>query len=72
MAFKLMPYASPPMYALPASSHASRGAFATHNLWVTPYSDQEFWPAGMHPYARGRNQGLAEWTQQVRQSSMQH
>ena len=65
MAYKLVPYASPPLYALPASSHATRGAFATHNLWVTPHSDSEAWPAGMHPYARGRNQGLAQWTQAV-------
>lgn len=66
VAWKLMPHASPPMYALPASSHARRGAFASHSLWVTPHSDSELWPAGAHPYARGRNQGLPEWTQAVR------
>ena len=65
VAWKLMPYPSPPMYALPTSSHATRGGFANHQLWVTPYSEEEFWPAGMHPYARGRNSGLPEWTQQV-------
>ena len=65
MAYKLVPAAGPPLYAQPASSHATRGAFATHNLWVTPHSDSETWPAGMHPYARGRNQGLAQWTQAV-------
>ena len=65
VAWKLLPYPSPPMYALPASSHATRGGFANHQLWVTPYSEDEFWPAGMHPYARGRNAGLPEWTQQV-------
>ena len=35
VAFKLMPEASPPMYALPSSSHAQRGIFATKNLWVS-------------------------------------
>jgi len=60
-----MPYPSPPMYALPTSSHGERGGFARHQLWVTPYSENEFWPAGMHPYARHRNAGLPEWTNVV-------
>ena len=70
VAWKLMPYPSPPMYALPSSSHATRGGFASHQLWVTPYSEDEFWPAGMHPHARGRNSGLPEWTQQVARLSL--
>lgn len=65
MAYKLVPHASPPMYALPNSSHAIGGAWATKQLWVTPYSDTEKYPAGMHPYEKDGCIGLPDWTQAV-------
>lgn len=67
MAYKLMPAATPPMYAHPSSSHGRRGIFAAKHLWVTPHSEEERWPAGMFPlqgpgeYARG----ILDWTRQV-------
>ena len=60
-----MPSASPPLYALPSSSHARRGIFATRNLWVTPHSDTENFPAGLHPLQEHGCQGLEHWTAQV-------
>ncbi|KAL0041485.1 hypothetical protein WJX79_005084 [Trebouxia sp. C0005] len=68
VAYKLMPAATPPMYAHPSSSHGRRGIFAAKHLWVTPHSEEERWPAGMFPlqgpgeYSRG----IVEWTQQDR------
>ena len=67
VAYKLMPAATPPMYAHPSSSHGRRGIFAAKHLWVTPHSEEERWPAGMFPlqgpgeYARG----ILDWTRQV-------
>ena len=46
VAWKLIPAATPPVYAHPSNEHARRGAFATKQLWVTPHSDDEHWPAG--------------------------
>ena len=46
VAWKLIPAATPPVYADPSNEHARRGAFATKQLWVTPHSDDERWPAG--------------------------
>lgn len=65
MAYKLMPAPSPPMYALPTSSHARRGIFATRNLWVTPHSDDENYPAGFHPLQTHGADGLEQWTNMV-------
>ena len=65
MSYKLMPAPSPPMYALPTSSHARRGIFATRNLWVTAHADEECYPAGFHPLQAQGADGLEQWTQQV-------
>ena len=46
VAWKLIPAATPPVYAHSSNEHARRGAFATKQLWVTPHSDDEHWPAG--------------------------
>lgn len=63
--FKLMPgSATPPLLAHPTSSHATRGAFATKHLWVTPYHPKEMNPAGdypLHPIPE-ENPGIAQWT----------
>ena len=63
--FKLAPAPTPPMYAHPTNEHARRGAFATKQLWVTPYSDDERWPAGKYPLG-GDMAGLEAWTSLVR------
>jgi hypothetical protein len=46
------------------SSHATRGAFATKHLWVTPYHPREMNPAGDYPLHPDpdQNQGIAQWT----------
>ncbi|KAL4452372.1 hypothetical protein ABPG75_008034 [Micractinium tetrahymenae] len=65
VAFKLMPGTpTPPMLAHPSSAHATRGAFATKHLWVTPYHPKEMNPAGdypLHPNPE-ENPGIADWT----------
>ena len=65
VSYKLVPAPSPPLYALPSSSHARRGIFATRNLWVTPHSDDENYPAGFHPLQAHGADGLEQWTNLV-------
>ena len=62
--FKLAPAPTPPVYAHPTNEHARRGAFATKQLWVTPYSDDERWPAGKYPLG-GDMSGIDAWTSLV-------
>src|SRR6516165_916351 len=40
-AYKLLPGASPTLLAHPESSVGRRAAFASHNLWVTPFDDTQ-------------------------------
>jgi hypothetical protein len=44
------------------SSHATRGAFATKHLWVTPYHPREMNPAGDYPLHPDpdQNQGIVQ------------
>lgn len=44
--YALFPEGKPALLADPASSIASRAAFATKHLWVTRYNDHERYPAG--------------------------
>jgi primary-amine oxidase len=39
------------------------GAFSTHQLWVTPYRQDELYAAGVYPTASKGDDGLAIWTQ---------
>jgi len=48
VAYKLLPGASPTLFAHPESQVAKRAAFAQHNLWATPYADNEMSAAGQH------------------------
>ena len=61
----MMVNAAPQILATPGSLLASRGEFATHNLWVTPHSDAERWPAGDYPLQSQGGEGLGKWTRQV-------
>ena len=61
-----MPAASPPVYAHPSNEHPRRGAFATKQLWVTPHSDDEKFPAGDYPLLAGDTNNIANWTSLVR------
>ncbi|MCH2170281.1 primary-amine oxidase [Myxococcota bacterium] len=46
VAYKLLPQATPTMFARDESVHARRAGFAKHNLWVTPYEPTEMAAAG--------------------------
>ena len=48
--YKLLPHATPTILAADDSVHGQRGAFARHNLWVTPYSPDEM-DAGAGPFS---------------------
>jgi primary-amine oxidase len=61
-AYKLLPVSTPTLLAHPESSVGRRAAFATHNLWVTPYDPEERRAAGDYPNQHRGGAGLPEWT----------
>ena len=65
-AYKLLPGSTPTLLADPASSVGRRAAFASHNLWVTPFDAEERRAAGDYPNQHGGGAGLPEWTAQDR------
>jgi primary-amine oxidase len=61
--YKLLPTVSTPtMLASPDSSVGRRAGFARHNLWVTPYRDDERRAAGEYPNQHEGGDGLPRWT----------
>jgi primary-amine oxidase len=60
--YKLLPAATPTLLAGEGSVVRKRAAFATHNLWVTPYEDTELRAAGPWPNQHAGGSGLPEWT----------
>ena len=61
--YKLVPTMSTPtLLAHPDSSVGRRAAFATHNLWVTPYARDERRAAGDYPNQHAGGDGLPRWT----------
>ena len=65
-AYKLLPSSTPTLLAHPDSSVGRRAAFATHNLWVTPFDPEERRAAGDYPNQHSGGAGLPEWTAQDR------
>jgi primary-amine oxidase len=65
-AYKLLPASTPTLLAHPDSSVGRRAAFATHNLWVTPFDPEERRAAGDYPNQHRGGAGLPEWTAQDR------
>jgi primary-amine oxidase len=61
-AYKLLPGAAPTLLAGPESSIGRRAAFAAHNLWVTPFAEDERRAAGDYPNQHAGGAGLPEWT----------
>ena len=57
VAWKIMMPAGPLLLAKPSSSLAKRAFFAKKNLWVTPHSDAERWPAGDYTVQDSGGQG---------------
>ena len=62
VAYKLVPGSTPTLLADPDSSVGRRAAFATRNLWVTPYRSDERRAAGDHPNQHAGGDGLPAWT----------
>ena len=61
--YKLVPTMSTPtMLASPESSIGRRAGFARHNLWVTPYREDERRAAGEYPNQHEGGDGLPRWT----------
>ena len=50
----------------PTSSVGQRAAFAAHNLWVTPFAEDERRAAGDYPNQHAGGAGLPAWTAQDR------
>ena len=66
VAYKLLPAASPTLFAQAGSQVAARAAFASHNLWATPFSEGEFSAAGPNTVMHAGQGGLAEMTAENR------
>jgi len=64
--YKLVPGPTPTLLAAPESSVGRRAAFATRNLWVTPYRPDERRAAGEYPNQHPGGDGLPRWTAQDR------
>ncbi len=65
-AYKLLPGATPTLLADPTSSVGRRAAFASHNLWVTPFDPDERRAAGDYPNQHRGHAGLPTWTAEDR------
>jgi primary-amine oxidase len=62
VAYKLVPGSTPTLLADPSSAVGKRAAFATRNLWVTPYEPSERRAAGDYPNQSSGEDGLPRWT----------
>jgi len=62
VAYKLVPGPTPTLLAQADSSIGRRAGFAGHNLWVTPFADDERRAAGDYPNQHSGGAGLPDWT----------
>ena len=62
VAYKLLPQASPTLFAHPDSQVVRRAGFGKHHLWATPYADGELHAAGPYTVMHEGQQGLPELT----------
>jgi primary-amine oxidase len=60
--YKLLPGENVLPFAHPDSSLLKRAGFMTKHLWVTPYDQQENYPAGNYPNQNPGGEGLPAWT----------
>jgi primary-amine oxidase len=65
-AYKLVPTSTPTLLADPSSNVGQRATFAAHNLWVTPFAEDERRAAGDYPNQHAGGAGLPTWTAQNR------
>ena len=64
--YKLVPGGCMPAMLAPSSPVLQRAEVIGHTLWVTPYQEDERWPAGEFPTQATTDSGLPEWTKQDR------
>jgi primary-amine oxidase len=62
VAYKIMPGENTFPFAHPNSPVMKRATFATRHLWVTPYDEEERYPAGEYPNQHAGGAGLPAWT----------
>ncbi|MGD1895698.1 MAG: primary-amine oxidase [Phormidesmis sp.] len=61
-AYKLMPGENTLPMARPDASVTKRATYMTQHLWVTPYNEDENFPAGDYPNQNPGGAGLPHWT----------
>jgi primary-amine oxidase len=61
--YQLMPGTNALPFANPRSSFLRRAGFTSKHLWVTPYREEERYPAGDYPNQHPGGAGLPAWTQ---------
>ncbi|MGY1710811.1 primary-amine oxidase [Geodermatophilus sp. SYSU D00758] len=61
-AYKLVPSSAFPVIADPAAPFRQRARVVDHALWVTPYAEDERWPAGEFCNQSREDDGLPAWT----------
>lgn len=61
--FKIIPGENVLPFAHPDSPILKRAGFMTKHLWVTPYQEDEKYPAGDYPNQHPGGEGLPKWTQ---------
>lgn len=61
--YQVMPGATAKSLLSPDDPPQKVGAFSEHQFWVTPYSENERYAAGVYPISSKGNDGLAVWTQ---------
>jgi primary-amine oxidase len=66
VAYKLMPGENSLPFAQHDSSIMKRAAFTQKHLWVTPYHENERYPAGDYPNQHPGGDGLTRWSQSNR------
>lgn len=62
VAYRLVPGDNTVPFSSPDSFVRRRAAFMDHHLWVTPFADDERYPAGEYPYQHRGGDGLPAWT----------
>lgn len=64
--YEIMPGATAATLLDPDDGPQRVGAFSEHQLWVTPYRQDERYAAGVYPNSSKGDDGLAVWTKQNR------
>lgn len=62
VAYRLVPGENCPAFAQADASVRKRAGFASHHVWVTPYTAAERYPAGDYPNQNPGGDGLPRWT----------